>query len=508
MTLEEGLLIQYGEFQAELASSYAGLRQDTAFTDVTLACEDGSMLEAHRLVLATSTTFFLKVLGTVRHPHPLVYMRGLSSSSLSSLLDFLYLGEARVEEEEVEEFLAMGEQLGVRGLLPAGGVEEPGGGIEESLQETTLNRVNIEEEDKTLQYFEDKNKRGKKQTQHACSLCGSNFESGSVLAEHTCETLNTGQSQDNSEPFLRGFSFVTNNASESSEKKRNKKKESNKTFDELDAQIYGNMSRDGILWICNFCDKKDHRKTQIMHHLEKNHLDLQLPCDKCGHVSNNRLNLAKHKLSHRHKNRFNSENIIPHKEKEKNNDYDELDVQLNANITKLGDVWCCNFCNKQSNKKAHMRDHLEGKHMTLQFACDSCAKLFGSRESIRKHKGRGCNIAEDSQKTKMDAVKIEENEKNNEGFDQVPFAQISKQIKSKKFSEHDAELNQNMAKYGDIWYCNSCDKTSISKSHLISHLEVNHITLKFPCDTCTAEFRLRDSLRKHKSRACNYSVTI
>merc|ERR1712129_627259 len=325
MTLEEGLLIQYGEFQAELASSYAGLSQDTAFTDVTLACEDGSMLEAHRLVLATSTTFFLKVLGTVRHPHPLVYMRGLPSSSLSSLLDFLYLGEARVEEEEVEEFLAMGEELG--------------GGIEESLQETSLNRVNIEEEDKPLQYFEEMNKRGKKQTQHACTLCGSHFESGSVLAEHTCETLNTGQSQDNSEPFLRGFSFVTNNASESSEKKRNKKKESNKTFDELDAQIYGNMSRDGILWICNFCDKKDHRKTQIMHHLEKNHLDLQLHCDKCGHVSNNRLNLAKHKLSHRHKNRFNSENIIPYKEKEKYNDYDELDVQLNANITKLGDVW-------------------------------------------------------------------------------------------------------------------------------------------------------------------------
>merc|ERR1712129_128599 len=174
MTLEEGLLIQYGEFQAELASSYAGLRQDTAFTDVTLACEDGSMMEAHRLVLASSTTFFLKVLATVRHPHPLVYMRGLSSSSLSSLLDFLYLGEARVVEEEVEEFLSMGEQLGVRGLMPAGGTEEPGGGMEEPLQETNVNEKEAEQENKTSKMFEIKS--GNKQTEHACSQCCSSFD--------------------------------------------------------------------------------------------------------------------------------------------------------------------------------------------------------------------------------------------------------------------------------------------------------------------------------------------
>jgi len=365
-----------------------------------------------------------------------------------------------------------------------------------------LDRVNIEEEDKALQYFEDNDQRGNKQTQQTCSLCGSKIDSRSTLAEHSCEAPNASKSPDNSETFLHGFSMVT---SEYSEKKINKKKEFNKEFDELDAQIYENMTKDGVMWVCNFCDKKLFDKIHLKYHIERKHMELQLPCDKCGRVFTNRGTLAQHS---RRLQCFKLENKSPPKKKVKNKEYAELDTQLCENMTQLGELWKCKFCDKLSNQKNHLRDHIEARHMTFEFPCNSCNKLFGSRDSLRKHKSRKCKVAEDNQKTNMDPVKIEEDEKIDVLFDEVPFSQKPKIAKRNNFREQDEQLKKNMTMNGDIWNCNFCDKKSDKKVQIISHLEVSHMNLKFPCDTCEQPFRSRGSLQKHKSTVCNFSVSI
>ena len=50
------------------------------------------------------------------HHHPVVYMRGVKSDHMVALLDFMYHGEASVAESELERFLAVAEDLEVRGL--------------------------------------------------------------------------------------------------------------------------------------------------------------------------------------------------------------------------------------------------------------------------------------------------------------------------------------------------------------------------------------------------------
>ena len=51
-----------------------------------------------------------------RHPHPLVYMRALKSEDLMAIMDFLYLGEANVFQENLDSFLALAEELQLKGL--------------------------------------------------------------------------------------------------------------------------------------------------------------------------------------------------------------------------------------------------------------------------------------------------------------------------------------------------------------------------------------------------------
>ena len=75
MGASEKLCLQWNDFNENIISSFRELREDRDFTDVTLACEDGQQIEAHKVVLASASPVFMKLLKKNKHPHPLIYMR-------------------------------------------------------------------------------------------------------------------------------------------------------------------------------------------------------------------------------------------------------------------------------------------------------------------------------------------------------------------------------------------------------------------------------------------------
>ena len=116
MATSEKVCLEWSDFKENTTSSFKELREDKEFTDVTLAFEDGQQLEAHKVVLASSSPFFMELLKKNRHPHPLIYMRGLRSQDFRAIMDFLYLGEANVLQDNLDSFLALAEELILKGL--------------------------------------------------------------------------------------------------------------------------------------------------------------------------------------------------------------------------------------------------------------------------------------------------------------------------------------------------------------------------------------------------------
>ena len=106
----------WNDFQQNITTAFGTLKDEPDFSDVTLACEDGQQFEAHRIILAASSPFFQNLLKRNKHPHPLIYMRGVKSVDLMSLIDFLYCGEVQVLKENLENFMAMAEELKIKGL--------------------------------------------------------------------------------------------------------------------------------------------------------------------------------------------------------------------------------------------------------------------------------------------------------------------------------------------------------------------------------------------------------
>ena len=85
MSSSEKLCLQWNDFQKIVSSAFGDLRDNPDLTDVTLACEDGKQLEAHKMVLASTSPFFMELLKRNRHPHPLIYMRGIKSEDLMAM---------------------------------------------------------------------------------------------------------------------------------------------------------------------------------------------------------------------------------------------------------------------------------------------------------------------------------------------------------------------------------------------------------------------------------------
>ena len=92
------------------------LRKDTDFTYITLACEEGFLVEAHKVILSASSPFFQNLLKRNKPTHPLVYMRCWKSEDLVAILDFLYFGEANIFQDDLDTFLSIAKELDLKGL--------------------------------------------------------------------------------------------------------------------------------------------------------------------------------------------------------------------------------------------------------------------------------------------------------------------------------------------------------------------------------------------------------
>ena len=115
--MSEKLCLQWNDFQENIKSAFGNLRDDKDFKDVTLVCEDGQQVEAHKVILTSSSPFFQKLLGRNKHPHPLIYLRGMKYDDLFAIADFLYHGEANVFQVNLDSFLSIAEELQLKGLM-------------------------------------------------------------------------------------------------------------------------------------------------------------------------------------------------------------------------------------------------------------------------------------------------------------------------------------------------------------------------------------------------------
>ena len=233
------------------------LLKDKDFTDVTLVCEDGKQVDAHKVVLANSSPFFQKILRKNRHNHPLIYTRVLKSNDLLAIVDFLYCGEANVYQENLNAFLVIAEEFQLKGLMGKSDKDE-------EVQEETFPKSKVKPIHKK---------------EPSDSPSWPNF-----LSEQKA----------NSASDALGRHVALTNQSPLSD------------FEELDTKCISLMEKTSRknahtqpLYQCKVCGKEEINGA-IKSHIESNHLDISIPCNFCEKTFRSRNALRQHKMKHQH----------------------------------------------------------------------------------------------------------------------------------------------------------------------------------------------------------------
>ena len=252
MQSDEKLCLQWNDFKENVNTAFGKLREDNDFSDVTLVCEDGKQLEAHQIILATSSPFFENLFRKKKRPSPMIFMRGVKYEDLVAILDFLYIGEANVFQENLDSFIAIAGELQLKGLT----AESKDGSVKNEEQSGPENRFN-------------RNKQAIKQIPlppHHEDVHG--IDQKNMVAK----TVDTSISVD-----LEGLDDQINSMINLTEK--------------VD-QAYRKMV------ICNVCGHEGPRAF-VVRHIEAKHITgVSHPCDICGKTARSRHALRVHKMNH------------------------------------------------------------------------------------------------------------------------------------------------------------------------------------------------------------------
>lgn len=141
----ENFCLKWNDFEANVSGAFRDLRAESDFFDVSLVGSDSNkFLQAHKVILSACSSFFKgmlrqQALQFPHQPNACIYLRGVSFSDLSSVLDFMYHGEVNVAQEDLNSFLAVAEELQIKGLTNKEGEasKPPASGGPKSARKTT-----------------------------------------------------------------------------------------------------------------------------------------------------------------------------------------------------------------------------------------------------------------------------------------------------------------------------------------------------------------------------------
>ena len=187
----------------------------------------------------------MEILAKNKHPHPLIYMRGIGTSELIAIVDFVYYGEANVEQEHLDAFLSLAEEMRLKGLT--GSAEKSDGKAENPHQKIVPNMKNSTNIDQN--------------------------------------------SKDEEDIFLKmPVALVTEDHQELDEQIR--------SMMEVSENMLTTGDQKRLAKRCKVCGKEG-QAANIMTHIESNHIttsNISHSCNICGKISRSRNGLRMHKV--------------------------------------------------------------------------------------------------------------------------------------------------------------------------------------------------------------------
>ena len=301
------------------------LMMNSDFSDVTLVTEDKKHINANINILNRCSPVFKDILTKENNSNTLMYLRGIQSSEMESIMQFIYLGEATFYEERLDEFLAVAKSLEIKELCYA--EPEPN----DELVNDTVTSSDTLEKQKDLP---ESNDELEKDTDSSSDT----IEERQVLSDHVTEQA-THQINGN----------VTANSKYECD-------QCHKTYStEWALHTHKQSVHEGVRYACDKCNFQASTKGNIKVHIQSKHDGVKYECDKCDYFAYIQSNLHVHIKSKHEGVKYACDKC----------DYiAKLKSNLNVHIQSKheGTKYACDQCDYRATQQSNLRRHIRNNH--------------------------------------------------------------------------------------------------------------------------------------------------
>jgi len=212
-------------------------------TDVTLVSEDKKQFKAHKVVLSASSTVFKSIISENYSTNSVIYLRGILSYEIESILQFIYLGKATFYQERMNEFLQVGKNLEIK-----------------EINSDMKSFDNEENNDTQYPEFEQTIEIPKNKSNHT--------DSQQMQANNTTKQEIMKSNQYNT--AQQGSLFSCNQCDKQYNSNTN-----------LASHI--KSTHEGVTYPCNQCNYKATQSGTLQRHIKSVHEKVEYPCDQCNY---------------------------------------------------------------------------------------------------------------------------------------------------------------------------------------------------------------------------------
>ena len=235
------------------------------FADVTLVTDDKKKVRAHRHVLSACSPVFKEILQMEKqNNHPFMYLRGIQYSEIEPILQFMYLGEAKLYEERLNEFMSAVRDLEIKELYKRVKTNQAPDKttlkLEEDANFTSENdddNIGISlEEDDNVGSNDSMQKTGKPISLLQCTQCDKTFSGRPGLWLHT-------------KSVHEGVKYPCSQCDFQARR-------------QLQLTEHIQSKHEGLMYGCNQCDKQFIKKRDVTRHIKSKHEGVRYACKQCN----------------------------------------------------------------------------------------------------------------------------------------------------------------------------------------------------------------------------------
>ena len=336
------ILLKCDDHRDKTMNIFKQLSSDDLFTDVTLASEDHKTIAAHKAVLGYSSPHLFSLLQanlsekTISLP--------VKHSYLQSMVEYMYLGETRVEVVDVKEFLHVANRFQIRGLW-LGGKDEKYDKTKSNLQSNSGRETEmLREENVETQISPDKVK-----------IEGYPLPKYTRFEENARNTTERGYMKYSCNQCVFRTTLKRN-------LKSHKETEHEKVIEKVQCEECGyignknalkthKLIHEGVKLQCDKCDYTTVKKFHLKQHVINMHDPVYFYCDQCAFRAKRMRYIKEHKA----------------REHE-------------------GRLFMCDKCEFTAKFSARFEDHKRGVHDGIKYECDQCEYTCVFKGPMLQHK--------------------------------------------------------------------------------------------------------------------------